>query len=214
MRIKRTERDRGVTLIELLIAIAILGVIIGPLAAAVIVYLRNTKATTDRMAESHDAQIASAYFVHDIQSAGVRDWTTKPYNPLQSIELGVPMNGGLYGCGSAATPVLVRFAWDDPAVGVPTVRSASYLVKEVNGERQLRRVTCPAAVGEEPPESVLAHNVDPAIAPAIVCTDAAGVGVACDTATPPATVTLTLVVRAPGDDTPYTVTLAGQRRQT
>jgi hypothetical protein len=61
---------------------------------------------------------------------------------------------------------------------------------------------------------VLAHNVDTATAPVVVCTDAAGGAVACDTATPPATVTLALVVRAVGDDTPYTVTLVGQRRQT
>jgi type II secretory pathway pseudopilin PulG len=202
-----------VTLIELLVAIVILTVIIAPLAAAFIAYLRNTKATTDRMAESHDAQIAAAYFANDVQNVGMRDWSTPPFVPIASIQLGVAMNATPYGCGSDTTPVLARFVWDEPAVGAPTLRSASYVVKDVGGERQLRRITC-SPVGTVAADVVLAHNVDPATAPTVVCKDVAGATTACDTATLPASVTLTLVVRAPGDDTPYTVTLVGQRRQT
>jgi prepilin-type N-terminal cleavage/methylation domain-containing protein len=210
---RRPTGDSGVTLIELLVALTILAVIIAPLASAVIVYLRNTKATTDRMAESHDAQIAAAYFAHDVQSVGMRDWSAAPFPTIPSIELAVAMNATPYGCGTDATPVLARFVWDDPAVGAPTLRSASYVVKQVDGERQLRRVVCSPA-GAVFSEVVLAHNVDPATAPTVACTDAAGTAMACDTATLPASVTLTLVVRAPGDDSPYTVTLVGQRRQT
>jgi prepilin-type N-terminal cleavage/methylation domain-containing protein len=210
---RRPSGESGVTLIELLVAIVILTVIIAPLAAALIAYLRNTKATTDRMAESHDAQIAAAYFSHDVQSVGMRDWSTPPFPAIASIELGVAMNATPYGCGSDATAVLVRFVWDDPAVGSPTLRSASYVVKDVGSERQLRRITC-SPVGTVAADVVLAHNVDPATAPTVTCHDAAGIAMACDTATMPASVTLTLIVRAPGDDTPYTVTLVGQRRQT
>jgi Tfp pilus assembly protein PilW len=202
-----------VTLIEVLIAITILSVILGPLGAAFIVYLRNTKATADRMVESHDAQIAAAYFSHDVQNVGMRDWSAAPYPSIPSIQLGVATNATPFGCGSDATAVLIRFAWDDPAVGTPTLRSASYVVRDVGGERQLRRIVC-SPVGVVASEVVLAHNVDPATAPTVACKDAAGANMACDTATLPATVTLTLVVRAPGDDTPYTVTLVGQRRQT
>ncbi len=210
---RRPAGESGVTIIELLIALTILAVIIAPLAGAVIVYLRNTKATTDRMAESHDAQIAAAYFAHDVQSVGMRDWSAAPFPTIPSIELGVAMNASPYGCGSDTTPVLVRFSWDDPAVGSPTLRSASYVVTEVGGERQLRRVVC-SPVGVVASDVVLAHNVDPATAPTVACADAAGAAMACDTGALPASVTLTLVVRAPGDDTPYTVTLVGQRRQT
>jgi prepilin-type N-terminal cleavage/methylation domain-containing protein len=207
------RRDDGVTLIEVLLVVVILAVIIGPLTAAVIVFLRNTDATTDRMAESHDAQIASAYFSQDVQSVGIRNWSSAPYVTVPSIQTGVAMNAAPYGCGSDPTAVLIRFVWDDPAVGAPTLRSASYVVMDVGGERQLRRVVC-SPVGTVASDVVLAHNVDTATAPAVVCADVGGATTACNAATLPATVTLTLVVTAPGDDSPYTVSLVGQRRQT
>ena len=50
--------DRGVTLTELLVAIAILAIIIVPLSHALIGFVRNTDPTTRRMSESHDIQVA------------------------------------------------------------------------------------------------------------------------------------------------------------
>jgi prepilin-type N-terminal cleavage/methylation domain-containing protein len=70
--------DDGVSLIELLVAIVLLGVIAVPLGNAVISFFRNTNATTNRLAESHDSQISSAYFAQDVQSIGVRAWGTIP----------------------------------------------------------------------------------------------------------------------------------------
>jgi hypothetical protein len=132
---------------------------------------------------------------------------------VPSIETGVALNATPYGCGADATAVLVRFVWDDPAVGAPTLRSSSYVVTAMGGERQLRRIVC-SPVGTVTSDVVLAHNVDTATAPTVVCADVGGTTTACNAATLPATVTLTLVVTAPGDDTPYTVSLVGQRRQT
>jgi prepilin-type N-terminal cleavage/methylation domain-containing protein len=139
------QREAGVTLIEVLIVIVIMSVIIVPLTGAIITFLRSTDQTVDRMAESHDAQIASAYFAQDVQSIGVRDWTAAPYPVKQSIETGVAPTGGLYPCGTGTTPALVRFAWDDPAVGAPSVLRVSYVVQDVGSERQLHRVACTTA---------------------------------------------------------------------
>jgi prepilin-type N-terminal cleavage/methylation domain-containing protein len=208
----RPARDDGVTLIEVLIVVVLLGVIVAPLTGAIIVFIRNTNETTNRMAESHDAQIAAAYFAQDVQSIGVRDWSAPPYPGVQSIELNAPAAGGLYPCGTGSA-ALVRLAWDDPAVGAPSVRRVSYVVQTIGSERQLHRIACNGA-GAVSSDVVLAHNVDTATAPTVACANTAGAAQACDTSVPPAKVTMTLTIRAPANSTSYVITLVGQRRQT
>jgi prepilin-type N-terminal cleavage/methylation domain-containing protein len=201
--------DRGVTLIELLVAIVILGIIIVPLGNALISFTRNTDDTTRRLSESHDVQIMAAYFAQDVQSVGVRE-TADPYPLKQSIELNAPANGGLYPCGAAGTRnAAVRFAWDDPtsASGLGRV-IVSYVVEPVGAEVQLHRIRC---VGSSTPTSdiVLAHNVD-ATSPVLTCSSPCTVVPAV-----PQTVTLKVTIKNPGSSGPaLTVTLTGQRRQT
>src|SRR6186713_848100 len=98
MRLRPERDDRGFTLIEMLIAITLLGIIIVPLSMAMIVFFRNSSATTDRMAESHDVQIASAYFAQDVQSVGARDWTSATLTTMQSIDVS-PFTGS-FTCGT------------------------------------------------------------------------------------------------------------------
>lgn len=71
MLVRRTplREDEGFTLVEVLAGISILALIMGTIAAALIVGLRTTDETTERMNESHDAQISSAYLGNDVQSA-------------------------------------------------------------------------------------------------------------------------------------------------
>src|SRR5438552_3745606 len=62
--------DSGLTLIELMISIGILGVIIGPIVASMLLGLLSSGGTRDRIADASSAQILSSYFPSDIQSAG------------------------------------------------------------------------------------------------------------------------------------------------
>jgi prepilin-type N-terminal cleavage/methylation domain-containing protein len=61
--------ESGFTLVELVIGIAITGLLISAISSALFVALRTTEVTNKRMAESHDVQIASAYLANDVQSA-------------------------------------------------------------------------------------------------------------------------------------------------
>jgi prepilin-type N-terminal cleavage/methylation domain-containing protein len=211
MRLKRD--DRGMTLIEIMMALAILGIIVAPLAMALIGFMRNADQTAQRMNENHDLQIATAYFAQDVQAMGVHDWTVAaPYPLRQSIELNAPASGGIYQCDAGGTPnALVRFAWDDPntLANDPVVIRASYVVMTVNGERQLRRITCEGTTLTS--NVVLAHNLD-TTAPVVTCfspsTCTAAPGI-------PQKVQIVLTIRDPANTgSPVTVTLFGQRRQT
>jgi prepilin-type N-terminal cleavage/methylation domain-containing protein len=206
MQLTRRPDDRGVTLIEVLIAIAILGVIIVPLGVALVTFLRNSGATTNRLAESHDEQIASAYFAQDVESIGVRDWTTAPYALKTSVEQNAPPTTGLYPCGAASTPnAVLRFAWDDPTSTTATrVIVVSYVVKTVGGEQQLHRLRCEAGSTTPTSDIVLAHNVF-----------GVGTPVLTGTGTVPQAVSLTINIKAPTDSgAALSVVLSGQRRQT
>ncbi len=207
-----SRRDEGVTLIELIVAIAILGLIMLPLGNALISYLHNTDATIARLGQSHDAQISAAYFAQDVQSVGTHDTTTYPYPLKQSVETGVAYNGGLYPCGVAGTPdALVRFAWDDyttPAAAATVVRAA-YVVETVSGERQLHRIVCS---GSSAPTAdvIIAHKLA-STGPTVTCSSTcSGTGSAV-----PQTVNLVLTLTDPkSTDANYVFTLTGQRRQT
>jgi len=210
MRLKRDER--GVTLIELLVAVTLLAIIIAPLTNAFIVFLRNTDATNERLAASHDAQIAAAYFAQDVQNVGVRDWTDEPYDLKDfSVEEGVSATGGVNPCGSSGTPnARLRLAWDDPAAvatGAPSKVVVSYYVDPQN---QLHRLRCQ---GGGTKDIVVAHNL--ASAPVVTCYTLTGVAPSCNEAAVPQAIYMRLDIRVAGStENILTVTLAGQRRQT
>ncbi|MCZ7525328.1 MAG: type II secretion system GspH family protein [Acidimicrobiia bacterium] len=65
--------EGGFTLVELLVTIAILGLISGPLAASIIVGLRSTDTTRARLGEANDTELLGSYLVPDVQGARLAD---------------------------------------------------------------------------------------------------------------------------------------------
>ena len=200
----RTED--GFTLVELVLAILIIGVITVPLGDVVIGFLKNTDATTARLLESHDAQIASAYWAQDVASIGTRG-PAPTYAPIiGSVETDVAYNSGLYPCGPAGTPnAIVRFAWDDfsgadatPQVLVPMQVRVAYVVQTVSGETGLHRLRCNGSTTVDS-DVTLAHDLDPSMLPTVTCAT---------------TCTLHLTLKDPNNhNSAYVVDLSGQRRQ-
>lgn len=65
----RSPDEDGFTIVELLVGMVVLAILMGAVAAALVVGLRTTDETTERLNESHDVQISSAYLANDVQSA-------------------------------------------------------------------------------------------------------------------------------------------------
>lgn len=203
--------DSGFTLVELLLVIAILGVIMVPIADLVMGALRQTNQSSGRLSESHDAQISAAYWASDVASLGTRD-TLDPLNPQlrTSIETNVAYNGGSYPCGTAGTPdAVVRFAWDDVVAGVngspatTTLVVVAYVVEPSGARSTLHRLRCNGSTSPAS-DTVVAHDL--VAAPTLQCTPA------CSGA--PKSVALQLSIQDPKSREPnYVITLAGNRRQ-
>lgn len=123
---ERVAPEDGFTLPEMIMAIAILGIIIGPITASMILGLLETTSTRDRLADSTSAQVLSAYLSSDIQSS--EDVGTS--SACLTVEL------------AGATPVL-GLSWTDPLDDALT--SIAYVELERSGstQKQLHRVTCP-----------------------------------------------------------------------
>ena len=69
LRARRAD-ERGFTLVELMMAIALTGVVIAPLAAGIVVGLRTGDEAYNRVAGSNAAQLLSVWLPPDLQSAG------------------------------------------------------------------------------------------------------------------------------------------------
>ncbi|HVK26257.1 MAG TPA: prepilin-type N-terminal cleavage/methylation domain-containing protein [Actinokineospora sp.] len=205
MRVNRDEA--GFTLVELLMAIVILSVITIPLTSLIISGMRNTTTSSSRMELSHDAQISSTYFGHDVATVGIRDYAAAQgaggVGFKASIQLDAAYNAGGYTCGTATTPVarlrLLSDRWDN--TGASPTMSVDVVAYYLAGT-ELHRIKCAGSVTD----IVVAHYVTPGSL-AVNC------GGACDTAAVPQQVTLSFTVTKPNATT-YSISLNGQRRQT
>lgn len=138
------RREDGFTLPELLVVIVLLGIVIGAIGASIIVGLRTTDDTNRRLTESHDAQIATAYFVSDVQSAD---------------------DVSLTDTACAGIAPVVRLQWTDPTDG--KVMISSYAVPAATTE--LHRYYCEN--GGLVSDVVAVHKLG-ATAPSAVCSPA------------------------------------------
>ena len=197
----RASQDDGFTLVELLVAIVIAGVISAPLASVVIGYFHNTDTTTARLLRSHDVQIASSYWEQDVASIGQRD----DQRVLEASSVLLPAMTSEPHCTSTGT--VATFSWDDfanatdPATPVSVSYSVTY--DTVSKQCELHRARSSPAT-----DVILVHNLDPAKPPTVTCSTTC-------TAAPTANevVTLTLSLTDPGSPGGvWKVPLIGQRR--
>ncbi|MEQ6900031.1 prepilin-type N-terminal cleavage/methylation domain-containing protein [Nocardioides sp. YIM 152588] len=215
--------DDGFTLMELILAIAILGVIVVPLTGIVLQHLKVTRDTEARLNETTDQQFVSAYWQQDVGSLGLRDFTPASAGDPVPTRPSVWTSGAgpadvPSACGSGLSgDLVVGFAWNDYPVGVadpldawvPAVAAAAYVTDTVDGGLRLSRVRCGGGAAQR---NVLARHL--AAVPTVACTDAAGASADCAASTPPRTVAITLQIRdAANEGAGYTATVIAERRQ-
>ena len=80
------QRDRGMTLVDLLMTVTILGIIMASLSAAMIVILRTERPMRDQLAETKDITFLQAWIPRDLASATSRN-TEPQHQPSATSKL-------------------------------------------------------------------------------------------------------------------------------
>lgn len=153
------DRDGGFTLVELVISIAILGLVMSAISAAMAVGLKTTRESENRLGASNDVQFASTWFADDV--AGAND----------------VISGGAARCGSDAVTVVQFLNRDHDA---PTARptpapsptpapvrlTITYALRTVAAPdgtfRELHRLACEAGGGST--DDIVARRLSPSAA--------------------------------------------------
>jgi prepilin-type N-terminal cleavage/methylation domain-containing protein len=215
----RGRPDDGFTLVELVICVAIVGIIMVALVGIVIEYLKTSDATSSRLTESGDVQFAGAYWQRDVSSIGVRsatynsDPSVHSYPLLQSVSANGD-TGVTPGCSMPpGSTIQVVLAWSvyttSSAIDAPTRVTVAYVTQSSGTRLKLVRVGCTGSTQDS--VTLLAHNIA-----------SGSVQVACpggcngSGSSVPNIVTLAFTSSDPNNPTaaPYSATLTGDRRQT
>lgn len=215
-RPRQLGSDDGFTLVELVMTVAIVGIIVAGLAGIVLRYLQDTVDTTTRLSESHDVQFTAAYWQRDVASTGLRsstyDTTTHSFSLVQSVA----PSGGLALCPLPTGTKVVTLAWSEysslNSQGTPDRVTVTYVAQADGTVYELVRVRCEGTAVDSQVE--VAHHLR--AVPTISCRTATG-GTSCTGAGAdvPTVVRLSLDARAADarDTSSYTATLVGKRRQ-
>lgn len=131
-RTRASRRDgRGSTLIEILVATALLGIIMVPLGMATMTAWRVVYGIQQKLSSSADAQLLAATFPADVQSAGATG--VNPTDPVNADTCAVRAEEG-------ETP-LIMFVWDED-LGVSNQSVARYLAKGSGSDSKIIRRFC------------------------------------------------------------------------
>lgn len=160
-----SRRDEGLTVVELLISIMILGIIMAPLATSMVIGLATTRGSEIDAGNSADAQLLAGFFDIDVASA----------ENVQIID-------SLITCGTDQP--IVQFRWRDGAIDrhvtyevVNDVARQTYL-NLIGPIYELQRVVCSDAAGTEVETHTLARTLT--AVPVVSCDNGSG----CSTTTP------------------------------
>lgn len=227
-RLRRAGADDGFTLIELVISVAILGIVAAALFGVMFQYLKTTSDTSARLNESTDEQFISTYWQNDVSSLNYQSLDASgALITAQSVFVGSP---GPKGCGSGSgQSVVVTFAWNkfaiddghsgyvpDDAWNPSSVQEVSYVTLQRGNRFVLKRLRC--VNGTVTSTTPVAHSLTEAN-PTVRCGD--GVDPSTDTVAKctsslrPNRVSMTFIVKD-ADNTNsagYTTTVSADRRQ-
>ena len=110
---RQSPSDRGFTLVEAVVVVAILPLVIGAAAAVIILSQRNTTQTQARLGDSVNAQLTAANYVRDVQGAAQLTTDASATTPVvcghSSVPAGSPLLLGL--SRSASQPLSVGY-WE------------------------------------------------------------------------------------------------------
>jgi prepilin-type N-terminal cleavage/methylation domain-containing protein len=120
----RLHRDGGFTLPELLLVIAIMGIISTAIFSGISVVLRNQDSTLGRLSQQRNIQGLTTWLPADVAST--------PPN-------GLVIGGG--GCGSGGQAVL-GLTWTETVDGTTTTYRVTYRTEEIDGSTRLWRHAC------------------------------------------------------------------------
>ena len=145
----RRVRD-GFTLVELVVAMAVTGIIITSLSSAVIVVLRTIEPTTRRLDETKDAQNLVTWLPVDVASAPAATLQTDPALPS--------------GCAGASAGVnILWLSWTEAINGTTTTYVADYRAVPDGTGMRLQRFTCSGTSSLDAPSARNVSNPLPAL---------------------------------------------------
>lgn len=143
------RRERGFTLLEVVVAMAVLSAIIVPLTASLIQVIRETRSTSSRLDQSNDHQRITSAWTKDVLSLDLT---------------GLKQSGPCYGAvtGGSGTDILT-FQWDQASVAAGSgqaalvPKTATWAVVGTGPDMRLVRRYCEAGVAIS--ESTLARHI-------------------------------------------------------
>jgi len=160
----RSQRrgSEGFTLVELLIVVAIIPLIVGSIALALLAVFQTQSSVADRLGTSGDAQVVAANFYRDVQNATMFTTKNLPTSPTQ--------------CGAGQEVLGLEWTSSNPASFVTTVVSygltANGVVSPTQGnEYNLVRYQCSWSPGTPTPSlvntSIISFNVPANLTPVV-----------------------------------------------